>query len=154
MTKLACVLMGLAFILMGFLGITGITPMFQSNPVYLNIAEILLGGLGMIVGIYSRKTTKREQEKKDLSKQTRENTARQKQENDQLKKENDQSRQANADRQKQEHDQLVKQNDRQKQDNEKQKQVNELQKQVNAQQKQENAQQKQENDQLKKNSAS
>lgn len=138
MTKLSCVILGLAFIAMGFLGITGITPMFQSDPVYVNIGEIVLGILGLIVGIYSRKNTKREQEAKDLSKQTRENAARQQQENDQLKKENDKGRQANADRQKQENDLLVKQNAQQKQENEKQKQANEQQKQVNAQQKQEN----------------
>ena len=153
MTKLACVLMGLAFILMGILGVTGITPMFQSDPAYVNIAQILLGALGLIVGIYSRKNTRREQEAKDLSKKTKENATRQKSENDQLKKENDKGRQADADRQKQETDQLIKQNDRQKLENEKQKQVNEQQKQVNVLQKQENAQQKQENDQLKKNNA-
>ena len=110
MTKLACVLMGLAFILMGILGITGITPMFQIDPAYVNIAEIILGALGLIVGIYSRKNTKKEQEAKDLSKQTKENSARQRQENDQLKKENNQGRQANADRQKLENDQLIKKN--------------------------------------------
>ena len=143
MTKLACVLMGLAFILMGFLGLTGITPMFQIDPYYVNIAEILLGALGLIVGIYSRKNTKREQEAKDLSKQTKDNTARQMQENDRLKKENDQSRRADADRQKQQNDQLTKQNERQKQENEKQKQLYD-------QQRQENADQKKENEQLRK----
>ena len=68
MTKLACVIMGLAFVVMGVLGITGITPMFQSDPAYVNLVQILLGGLGLIVGIYSRKNTKREQEAKVLSK--------------------------------------------------------------------------------------
>ncbi len=136
MTKLANVLMGLALIFIGVLGITGMVPMFQSNPVYWNIGEIVLGILGLIVGIYAKRTSKQEREAKDLAKQTKANNTRQKQDYDQLKKESDQGKQENADRQRQENEQLKKQNERQKLENEQQKLKN-------AQQKQEIEQQKQ-----------
>lgn len=73
MTKLANVLMGLALIAMGALGVKGLMPMFQSNPIYLSIGEIILGILGLIVRIYARKTSRHEQDAKDLSKLTKEN---------------------------------------------------------------------------------
>ena len=117
MTKLACVLMGLAFILMGVLGITGLAPMFQTDPVYVNLAEILLGGLGLVVGIYARKNSGREQKAKDLSRQAQDSAARQRQDYDQLKKENDQGKKDTADRQSQENDQLRKENEQQKKEN-------------------------------------
>jgi len=72
MTKLANVLMGLALIFIGVLGITGMVPMFQSNPAYWNIGEIVLGILGLIVGIYAKRTSKQEAEWND-SHQKRQN---------------------------------------------------------------------------------
>ena len=136
MTKLANVLMGLVLVAMGVLGITGLMPTFQSNPAYLNIGEIILGGLGLIVGVYSHRTGKQERVAKDLAKQTKANNTQHKQDYDQLKRENDQGKQENADRQRQENEQLKKQNERQKLENEQQKLKN-------AQQKQEIDQQKQ-----------
>jgi hypothetical protein len=136
MTKLANVLMGLALIFIGVLGITGMVPMFQSNPAYWNIGEIVLGILGLIVGIYAKRTSKQEQEAKVLAKKTKENADRQKQDNDRLKKENNQAKLEQADRQRQEVEQLQKQNEKQKQENEQQRLKNEQQKQQNEQQKQ------------------
>ena len=95
MTKLTSVLLGLVLAVMGVLGITGLMPMFQTNPIYVNIAEIVLGGLGLAVGIYSRKSNKHDQEKKELSRQTKEEAARQRKENDQLRKRNEQQQQEN-----------------------------------------------------------
>ena len=118
MSKATCVILGLAFLALGILGITGLVSMFQSDPVYVNIGEIVLGGLGLLFGIYSRQSSKHDQQIKDLSQQTKVNADRQKQENVQLKKENDQGIKDNADRQKQENEQLKKQNEQQKQENE------------------------------------
>ncbi len=118
MTKLTSVVLGLALAAMGILGITGLMPMFQTNPAYVNIAEIILGGLGVVIGIYSRNNSKREQEARELTIQTKENSVRQRQENDQLRKENDLGIKENADRQQLENDKLRKQNEQQKQENE------------------------------------
>ena len=48
MKKTTCVILGLAFLVLGILGITGLVKMFQSDPVYVNIGEIILGGLGFL----------------------------------------------------------------------------------------------------------
>ena len=103
---------------LGILGIAGIVPMFTSDPNYVNIGEIVLGGLGLLVGIYARQNTKYNQQTKDFSRQTRDYSDRQRQENEQLRKENDQGRRDNNARQQQENEQLRKQLDQQKQDNE------------------------------------
>ncbi len=95
MTKLTSVLLGVVLAAMGILGITGLMPMFQTNPIYVNIAEIVLGGLGLVVGIYSRKSNIHDQKAKELSRQTKEESARQRKENDQLRKRNDQQQQEN-----------------------------------------------------------
>jgi len=129
MTKLTNVLLGLALIAIGGLGVTGAMPMFQSDPAYWNIGEIILGVVGLIVGIYAKRTSKQEQEAKVLAKKTKENADRQKQDNDRLKKENNQAKLEQADRQRQEAEQLQKQNEKQRVENEQQKQENEQQKQ-------------------------
>lgn len=54
MKKTMCVILGLAFLALGILGITGLVPMFKSISVYVNIAEIALGGLSFLVGVYAR----------------------------------------------------------------------------------------------------
>lgn len=118
MAKTMSVILGLALLALGILGITGLVSMFQSDLVYVNVGEIVLGGLGLLVGIYARISGKYDQQIKDLSKQTKENTDRQRQENDQLRSENDQGRKDNADRQKQENEQLIKQNEQQRLENE------------------------------------
>lgn len=55
MTKAMSIVLGLAFLALGILGITGTVSMFTSDPNYINIGEIVLGGLGLLVGLFSRK---------------------------------------------------------------------------------------------------
>lgn len=116
MTKTACVIMGLAFLALGILGSTGLVPMFRNDPIYVNIGQIVLGGLGLLVGIYARQGSKYDRQTKDFSRQTKENSDRQRQENEQLRKENEQGRQDNIDRQQQENEQLRKQLEQQQKD--------------------------------------
>jgi hypothetical protein len=106
MSKTACVVKGLAFLALGILGVTGLVTMFKSDPVYVNIGEIVLGGLGLLVGIYARQSRKYDQQTKDFSRQTKDGADRQKQENEQLRKENEQGRKDNLNRQQQEIEQL------------------------------------------------
>ena len=54
MVRTACVILSLVFIALGILGIIGIIPMFKNTDnLYVNIGEIVLGGLGLLVGIFS-----------------------------------------------------------------------------------------------------
>lgn len=50
MIRTACIILGLAFMALGIWGITGTMSMFQSDPTYINIVEIILGSLGFLVG--------------------------------------------------------------------------------------------------------
>ncbi len=118
MTKITCVILGLAFLSIGVLGITDLVPMFASDPVYLNIVQIILGGLGLLVGIYSRQGQKYDQQTKDYSQQTKANADHQRQENESLRSENVQARQDETNRQLQENEQLKYQIEQQKQENE------------------------------------
>jgi membrane protein involved in colicin uptake len=118
MAKTMCFVLGLALLALGILGITGFVPMFSSDPNYVNIGEIVLGGLGLLVGIYAHQGTKYGQQTKDLSRQSQDNTNRQRQENEQLKKENEQGRRDNIERQQQETEQLKKQLEQQIKENE------------------------------------
>ncbi len=52
MKKLTCVILGLAALAMGILGLTGLVPMFKADLI-VNISEIALGALGFLVGVYS-----------------------------------------------------------------------------------------------------
>jgi len=86
MKKTTCVILGLAFLALGILGLTGLIPMFKTDPIYLNIAEIILGAWGLVVGVYARQSvvnyTKRsetvqqekeiDQQRKDIDQQRRE----------------------------------------------------------------------------------
>lgn len=118
MSKTACVIMGFAFLALGILGITGLVPMFRSDPIYVNIGQIVLGGLGLLVGIYARQGNRYDQQARNFSQQTKSTAVRQQQENDQLRKENEQGKQANLDRQQQENEQLKKVNEQQRRENE------------------------------------
>ncbi len=98
MKKMMCVILGLAFLALGILGITGLVTMFQSDPVYLNIAEIVLGGLGLLVGVYSRRDGGYSAQKNMLAQQEndideqRKDIDQQRKEIDQQRKEIDQQR--------------------------------------------------------------
>lgn len=118
MTKAACVILGLAFLVLGILGITGLIPMFKSDPIYVNIGQIILGGFGLLVGIYARQHRKSDQQSIDRSRQTNQNAELQRKENEQYKKENMQREKDSIDRQQQENEQLKEQLDQQKQENE------------------------------------
>ena len=87
------------------------------DPLYINIGEIVLGGLGLLVGIYAHQGRKYDQQTKELSRQTKDNADRQRLEIEQLKKENEQGRQDNMDRQQQENEQLRNQLKQQKIEN-------------------------------------
>ena len=80
MKKFMCIVMGLVFLGLGFLGMTGIVPMFKNDQAYVNVGQIVLGFIGLTVGVYSR--------------QNREN-ARQRKETDKLRKENDHNKRIN-----------------------------------------------------------
>ncbi len=54
MKRATCIILGLAFLALGILGLTNVVPMFKSDPNYINIAEIVLGALGVLVGLFSR----------------------------------------------------------------------------------------------------
>lgn len=54
MAKAMSVILGLAFLAIGILGITNRVAMFTSYPNYVNIGEIVLGGFGVLSGIFSR----------------------------------------------------------------------------------------------------
>jgi len=121
MAKTMCLILGLVFLALGILGITGVVPMLTRDPNYINIGEIVIGGLALLVAVYARQGRKYDQQTKEFSRQTRDNADRQRQEIEQLKKENEQGRKANIDRQQQENEQLRKQLEQQKQENERQK---------------------------------
>lgn len=108
MAKTMSFILGVAFLVLGILGITGLVPMFASDPYYVNVGEIVLGGLGLLVGIYARQGTNYDRQKNDFSRQTKDNTDWQRKENEQLKRENEQSRKDGMTRQQLEIDQLKK----------------------------------------------
>jgi hypothetical protein len=54
MAKAMSVILGLVFLAMGILGITNRIAIFTSYPNYVNIGEIVLGGVGVLSGIFSR----------------------------------------------------------------------------------------------------
>jgi hypothetical protein len=54
MLRTVCIILSLALLVLGILGITGLVTMFKSDPIYVNIGEIVLGGLGFLAGLFSR----------------------------------------------------------------------------------------------------
>ncbi|MBN2558568.1 MAG: hypothetical protein JXB33_07435 [Clostridia bacterium] len=118
MAKTTSIILGVVFLALGILGITGIVPMFTRDPIYVNIGEIVLGGFGLLIGIYTRQSRKTDQQARDLAQLTKEKADLQKQEIEQLKKENEQWRKDNLDRQQQETEQLKKLLEQQQQENE------------------------------------
>ena len=100
MKKMMCVILGLAFLALGILGITGLVKMFQSDPVYLNIIEVVLGGLGFLVGVYARQNVVYSAQK-IMSAQQENDIDLQRKEIDQQRKDIDQQRKE-LDQQKQE----------------------------------------------------
>lgn len=91
MKKIMCVILGLAFLSLGILGITGLVTMFQSDPIYLNIGEIILGSLGFLVGVFARMDVVQASQKA-VSAQQANDIERQRHEIDQQRKDIDQQR--------------------------------------------------------------
>lgn len=69
MRKITCVILGLAFLALGILGITGIVTMFKSDQIYVNIGEIVLGALGLLVGVFARQNKANKHMKAELYQQ-------------------------------------------------------------------------------------
>ena len=118
MAKTMCLILGLAFLALGILGITGIVPMFTSDPYYVNVGAIILGGLGLLVGIYARNGTTYDKKTNEFFRQSKEDADRQRQENKKLKAENEQVRKEIIERQQNENEQLRKQLEQQRLENE------------------------------------
>jgi hypothetical protein len=55
MVRTMLIILSLAFLALGILGIVGIVPMLKNDQLYVNIGEIVLGGLGLLVGLFTRK---------------------------------------------------------------------------------------------------
>ncbi len=117
MSKMMNVLMGLAFIALGVLGITGLIPMFTINQIYVSIGEILFGTLGLLVGIYAKQNPGTNQQsrdnarqKKDIAVQRKEIAEQRKDSYDQKKKENDQLKKDNVEQLKEKNKQQRKAN--------------------------------------------
>ena len=55
MKRATSIILSLAFLALGILGITGVVPMFRSDLIYVNIAQIILGGIGFLAGVSESK---------------------------------------------------------------------------------------------------
>lgn len=55
MLRPTCIILSLAFLAMGILGITEMVPMFTADLIYVNIGEIVIGGIGLVTGAFVRK---------------------------------------------------------------------------------------------------
>lgn len=95
--KLTCVILGLAFLALGILGITGWVTMFRTDPIYVNIGEIILGSLGFLVGVYAREGAANNSQATVLSQQGKD-IEQQRIELDQLKDKNNQLEKENIKR--------------------------------------------------------
>lgn len=118
MAKTMCVILGLAFLAQGILGITGLVPELTSDLNYINIAEIVLGALGLLVGIYAPQNKKYSQQTKDGFSQQRQEIEQLRKENEQFKKEKEQKIIDSIEQQKLENEQLKQQLEQQKRENE------------------------------------
>ena len=84
MKRVMCVFMGVIFIGLGFLGMTGIVPMFKNDEPYITVGQVLIGFIGIVVGIYSGRAKENARQRKE-SKQLRKENKNMKKENlDQL----------------------------------------------------------------------
>jgi membrane-bound ClpP family serine protease len=70
MKKATCVILGIAFIALGILGLTGLIPkMSVPELFYVYIGEIVIGFLGLAVGVYTRQSIVNLNLRTDISKQ-------------------------------------------------------------------------------------
>ncbi|WP_313183588.1 hypothetical protein [Lacrimispora sp.] len=106
MAKMMSFILSLAFLVIGFLGLTNLLPLFITYPVLANIGAIVLGILGLLILIYAGRGGEIARQRKENSQQREENEQIRLAMSDQLKKENEQL--------KREIDQLKKENEQQR----------------------------------------
>jgi cell shape-determining protein MreC len=99
-------ILSLAYLATGFLGITGLLPIYKTYPVLANTGAILLGILGLLILIYAGRSGETAQQRKEHSRQRAENVQLRKETSDQSKREREQL--------KEEIDQLKKENEQQR----------------------------------------
>ena len=110
----------LVFLALGILGLTGWIPMLTGSQTYVSIGEIILGGLGFIVGIYARsgghirQVKQNNQQVKQNNQQIKQNFEQQRKDNQQLRKENDEQKKENDEQRDQNFDQQRKEIDHQR----------------------------------------
>lgn len=90
MVRMMNFIYSLAFLAAGFLGLTGLLPIFITYPVFANIGAILLGILGLLIMIYVRRSGETAHQKRENSKQREENAQLRNEMYDQSKEENEQ----------------------------------------------------------------
>lgn len=102
MVRLMNFIYSLAFLAAGFLGLTGLLPIFITYPVSANIGAIVLGALGLLIMIFVRRSGETVHQRREHSKQSEENVQlrnemynQSKEENEQLKREIDQLKKEN-----------------------------------------------------------
>lgn len=111
MTRIISFILGLAFVALGFLGITNFVPVMSNNLIYLNIAEIVLGILGLLFGMYSPKSTENARQRKENLELKKSNEQHTKESLDQIIRENEQLKKMNEQLSKESSDQLIKDNE-------------------------------------------
>lgn len=95
MVKLMSFILSLVYLVSGFLGITGLLPIYKTYPVLANMGTIVLGILGLLVLIYTGRGGETAHERKEHFQQREENAQLRKETFDQLKREIEQLRKEN-----------------------------------------------------------
>lgn len=116
MTRVVCFILGLAFIVLGFLGMMDLVPMLSNDLIYLNIGEIVLGIIGLLFGMYSSRGNEQTRQKNENNQLRKTNEQFTKDSSDQIVKENEQLKRSNDQFTRDSSDQLVKENEQLKQE--------------------------------------
>lgn len=116
MTRVVCFILGLAFIALGFLGMTDYIPELSNDFIYLNLGEIVLGIIGILFGMYSNRGNEQNRQRNENTQLRKSNDQFTKDSSDQLVKENEQLRKSNDQFTRDSSDQLVKENEQLKQE--------------------------------------
>lgn len=105
MAKMIGFILSLVFLVIGFLGLTNLLPLFITYPILANLGAIALGILGLLILIYAGRGG---------------DVARQRKENSQQREENEKVRLAMSDLSKRENEQLKREIEQLKKENEQQ----------------------------------
>ncbi|MBN7771850.1 hypothetical protein [Clostridium aminobutyricum] len=87
MVRMTSFILSLAFLVMGFLGLTELLPIFKTYPVYANVGAIALGVLGLLIVLYVRRIGESAHQRRENSQQKKENVQLRKETYDQSKRE-------------------------------------------------------------------